>query len=738
MADPRGRRRRSGRRSGFPALNAANPLKRKRHWVRTFILSGFLLVLVIGLVGGGVLYTYAGELPSLDRLSTQGLAQSTKIYARDGTTLLDERFDERRTVVPLNAISLNLRHATVAVEDRDFYTHSGVNPLRLIAAGIYDLVHRRAAQGGSTITQQLIKTYLVGSKRDLGRKVREFLLAIELEKRASKDQILEMYLNAIFYGNQAFGIESAAQTYFGKSARDLDLAEASFLAGLPQRPSYLNPFNADGLKHARLRQRDVLDAMVRDHYVSAAEADKAYTTDLSPKLKAAKDASSARGSKLAPHFVEYVWKQLEDRYQDPHLLLRGGLRIVTTLDPRTQTLATQSVQDGVQKFAKSYRVNNGSMLVMNPHTGEILSMVGSADFLNGDIGGENNYTLALRQPGSSFKPYTYVTALLNGWSPASILDDSNGSKAFGPRYQVHDWDGKELGKITLRDSLQKSRNISSVHLFQDVGMDKVFTKMRRLGVTTKLEPGLSTTLGANEVKMTEHLASYSTFANGGTRVQPMAILEIRDSRNQVLEKNDPKPDAGERVLPRAATYVLTDILKGAVHPTLGFPVAAKSGTTNDFKDAWYIGYTTDVAVATWMGRTVTKPQPANESMYGAGSGLWGEIGPGVVWHQFMKNYYGNRKPADWARPPDVVSVTVCKQTGVPTDESTSELTGSEIFLKPIPPAKPCGEHEGDSSSSSSNPEASPSPGLDDQPPVVLPPRFVLPTPTPRPKPTHSP
>ena len=737
MADPRGRRRRSGGRSAFQTLGSSTLFKRKRHWIRTVILSGFLLILIAGLVGGGVLYTYAGELPSLDRLSAQGLAQSTKIYARDGTTLLDERFEERRTVVPLSAISVNLRHATVSIEDKDFYSHSGVNPFRLVAAGVYDVLHRRAAQGGSTITQQLIKTYLVGSKRDLNRKIREFLLAMELEKHASKDQILEMYLNAIFYGNQAFGIESASQTYFGKPARDLDLAEASFLAGLPQRPSYLNPFQADGLKHARARQRDVLDAMVRDHYATSADADKAYAVDLTPKINAAKAAVGAHGSKLAPHFVDYVWKQLEDRYQDPHLLLRSGLRVVTTLDPSVQALSAKSVQDGVQKFARSNGVNNSAMLAMNPHTGEILAMVGSADFFNPDIGGENNYTTALRQPGSSFKPYTYVTALLNGWSPASILDDANGAKAF-PGYRVQDWDGHELGKITLRDSLQKSRNISSVQLFRDVGMDKVFGTARRLGITSKLEPGLSTTLGANELRMTEHLAAYSAFANGGTRVRPMGILEIRDARNQVLEKNDPKPDSGERVLPKGATYIITDILKGAVHPAMNFPVAAKSGTTNDFKDAWYIGYSTDLAVAAWMGRTVTKPQPANESM----NYLWGEIGPGYTWHQFMRAYYGNKRPADWARPPDVATVTVCKQTGVPADETATDPTATEMFLKPVPPAKPCGDHDQDSDSNSSSTQRSPSPSPSDgdSPPVIVPcdllPRPLCPRPSPSPRQSH--
>ncbi|TMF97908.1 MAG: penicillin-binding protein, partial [Chloroflexi bacterium] len=437
------------------------------HWLRRILLltTAGLLTLVVGT--GTLLYTYAGELPSLDHLSAQNLPQTTRVYARDGVTLLEERYQQRRTVVPLNEMSWDLRHATISIEDKDFYNHGAVNPVRMVAAGVYDLLHQRAAQGGSTITQQLVKNYLLSgsaSSRSFDRKARELVLSIQLERQYTKDQILEMYLNTIFYGNQSFGVEAAARTYFGTSARRLDLAQSAFIAGLPQRPSYLNPFLTEGYVHARDRQHDVLTAMVRDGYITAAAAAKAYAEDLGPKLAAAHQAAVGQRASLAPHFVDYVWSELEQRY-DPGYLLRSGLKIVTTLDPKTQALAQQAVHDGIARYASSYRVNNGAMLVMNPHTGEVLAMVGSADYSNADIGGQVNYTTALRQPGSSFKPYTYITALMNGWTPGSPLDDSNGAKAF-PGYPVHDWDSRELGTITLRDSLQKSRNISSVHLFK--------------------------------------------------------------------------------------------------------------------------------------------------------------------------------------------------------------------------------------------------------------------------------
>src|SRR3989442_7419587 len=477
MGNPPPRRRRRGSRRHFPAGAAPRPASSGRRtgprWLpRILLLTGAgLLAMLIGT--GTLLYTYAGEMPSLDHLSAQNLPQTTRIYARDGVTLLEERYQQRRTVVPLTEVAWDLRHATISIEDKDFYNHGAVNPVRMLAAGVYDLMHQSAAQGGSTITQQLVKNYLLGPNapsRSLDRKARELVLSVELERQYTKDQILEMYLNTIFYGNQSFGVEAASQTYFGTSARRLDLAEASFLAGLPQRPSELNPFLPEGFAHARGRQRDVLDAMVRDGYITAAVADRAYQEDLRPMLTAAHQAAFGHRASLAPQFVDYVWNELEQRY-DPGYLLRGGLRIVTTLDPKTQGLAQQAAHDRVGRSARSYRVNNGALLAMDTHTGEVLAMVGSADYYNDDIGGQVNYAVAPRQPGSSFKPYTYVTALMNGWTPASPLEDSNGARAF-PGYPVHDWDNKELGTITLRQSLQQSRNISSVHLFKDVGIQK--------------------------------------------------------------------------------------------------------------------------------------------------------------------------------------------------------------------------------------------------------------------------
>src|ERR1700737_3471798 len=293
MGNPPRRRRRGARRqfptNAAPRSGSSTP-RTGPHWLRRIVLlTGVgLLAMLIGT--GTLLYTYAGEMPSLAHLSAQNLPQTTRIYARDGTTLLEERYQQRRTAAQLSEWAWDLRHAAIAIEDKDFYNHGAVNPVRMVAAGVYDILHQQAAQGGSTITQQLVKNYLLNasaSSRSFDRKARELVLSIELERQYTKDQILEMYLNTIFYGNQSFGVEAASQTYFGTSASRLDLAEASFLAGLPQRPTYLNPFLTESFAHARARQRDVLDAMVRDSYVTAAAADKAYAEDLRPILAAA-------------------------------------------------------------------------------------------------------------------------------------------------------------------------------------------------------------------------------------------------------------------------------------------------------------------------------------------------------------------------------------------------------------------------------------------------------------------
>jgi membrane peptidoglycan carboxypeptidase len=709
--------------------------------LRPWVKRAALTVAIVGVVGtlavGGLVYSYAGDLPSLDRFGSDDLAQGTRIYAHEPISgdpnhlrLLEERYKEHRIVVPLEKMARPLRQATVAIEDRDFYSHRGVNPVRIASAFVYDVSHGRAAQGGSTITQQVIKSYVLGdydSSRSLSRKIREFLLAVQLESRYDKDRILETYLNNNFYGNGAYGIETAAQSYFDKHASDLTVGEASFLAGLPQRPTAYDPFRPQSFARARVRQRLVLDAMVRERYLSRADADRAFAQDLSAPLKKAAEASHARRVTLAPHFVDYVLANLEMQY-DAALINRGGLTVITTLDTTAQLQALAAVKQGVDTYRKQ-GANNGALLAVDVHTGAILAMVGSADFSDAEIGGQVNITTNNKPPGSTFKPYTYLTALLNGFTPASILDDAHG--VFGT-YKPRDWDGKELGPISLRQSLAESRNISSVRLFRDVGMDNVFATARRLGITTPLQPYLTTALGSQDVHMIEHVAAYSAFANGGLRVRPFGIEQV-SVRDRVLSRADMRRDTGERVVPAAPAYLLTDILKDAVSREwkLNFPVAGKSGTTEEWTNSWYMGYTTDVAVGTWVGRTFTNP-PRSEGM----NRVWGESGGGTIWREFLKAYVASHgKPADWVRPAGIQSVLVCK-AGLRADHPVPDQTRSELFLAGTEPKAYC---PGMEPGATAPPVASPHPSASDStsPIVILPRQKPSPTLLPTPSPTDD-
>ncbi len=689
--------------------------------------------LIVGAIGiGGLVYSYAGDLPDLEGFGAQNLSQSTRIYAHDGNglRLLEERYRERRTVVALDRIAPALRQATIAVEDRDFYSHRGVNPLRIASAFVYDLFHRRAAQGGSTITQQVVKSYLLKDpSRSLGRKIREFILAVKLESRYDKDRILETYLNNNFYGNGSYGIETAASTYFGKSAGELSVAEASFLAGLPQRPSGYDPFRAEGFTRARTRQRAVLDAMVREKYVTRGQADAAFGQDLGAALKKGAEAYHAQRVSRAPHFVDFVVAELERQY-NPDYVARGGLTVITTLDARAQEQALAAVAKGVDTFRKR-GANNAALLAIDAHTGAILAMVGSANFRDEQIGGQVNIATSGRRPGSSFKPYTYLTALLSGYTAASVLDDSHG--VFGT-YRVPDWDGRELGPISLRESLTLSRNISSVRLFRDVGPENVLSTARHLGISARLDPVLSTTLGSQNVAMNEHVAAYATFANGGLRVRPFAIEEVRVG-DRVLARADVRRDAGERVIPQPAAYLLTDILKGAVNRDWGlrFPVAGKSGTTDEWKDSWFVGYTPDVAVGAWMGRTLNNP-PRTESM----DHVWGEFGGGMVWRDFIKGYTADHPVArDWARPASIQPLLVCK-SGLRADQPVAGETRSEIFIAGTEPKAYCLGME-PRAPAPVPPSPSPSPTLIPTPsPIVLPTGAPSVVPSGSPRPSASP
>lgn len=689
----------------------------------------------------GVVDYFAGDLPSIDAIQTANLSQTTRILDRNGN-LIEPLYHENRTVVPLGKISVKLQRATIDTEDRTFYSNSGVDYRRLAIAVAYDLTHRSSTLGGSTITEQVVKNDVLDTQeaqsKTVSRKFRELLLAEEMERRYSKDQILELYLNTIDYGNGAYGAEAAAETYFQVHASQLTWAQASFLAGLPQALSDYNPFGTpDQLAVTKVRWRQVLDGMIAVGDLSASNADAIFNSDLVAKMVAAHNALPSAHGALTAHFVDYIVQYLVRRY-GAQTVYEGGLTVTTTLDLNTQAMADKWVKAGVHAYSKR-GVDTGAMLVMNPNDGEILAMVGSADYYNAAIRGQINLTgmdpLGWRGVGSSFKVYTYAAALQAGIvTPATLLDDQDG--VIGG-YRFSDWDGKHEGFITLRTALAQSRNLPALWTYSAEGGDRVVTLMHNLGVTAQIEnpSGAATTLGHDAISMAEHLAAYSAFDNGGYRISPHAVLRVTDATGNVLEAFDPNAGRVQVITPDLG-YVMTDLLRGPVKLYLGDlggrPVAGKSGTTEAYTGSIFIGYTPDLAVAASLMHIDAGPTCNSGYAYLATnfppSGwqcptavLFGENVGISVWKPFLEEYYSSHPwPAMWSRPAGVVTRQVCAYDG------GYVATGgyNEIFLKGVgEPRYPCGANpypgeamykppaaaSSPSTSPSTSPAASPSP-----------------------------
>jgi membrane peptidoglycan carboxypeptidase len=677
-----------------------------------FSLIVLIVISAMGLVGTGatigVVDYFAGDLPPIDAIQTANLIQTTRILDRNGN-LIEAVYHENRTVVPLRKISVKLQRATIDTEDRTFYANSGVDYRRLLIAIAYDLTHRSATLGGSTITEQVVKNDVLDTteaqSRTISRKFRELLLAEEMERRYTKQQILELYLNSINYGNGAYGAEAAAETYFQVHASELSWAQASFLAGLPQAPSDYDPFGApDQLAAAKDRWREVLDGVVAVGDLSGPAADALYSGDVIAKMLAAHKSRPIAHNPLTAHFVDYIEHYIKQRYGE-QVLYEGGLTITTTLDLPTQAIADKSVKSGVRLYAKR-GVNTGAMLVMNPSDGEILAMVGSADYNNAAIRGQINLTgvdpLGWRGVGSSFKVYTYGAALQAGLvTPASLVNDQTG--VIGG-HAFSDWDGKHEGFITLRQALAQSRNLPALWTYSSEGGDRVVSFMHNLGVTAAIEnpEGVATTLGHDALSMSEHLAAYSAFDNGGYRVSGHAVLRVTDTSGKVLEAFDAAAGRVQVISPELG-YMMTDLLRGPVKLYLGGlgarPVAGKSGTTEAYTGSIFIGYTPNLAVAASLMHIDSGASCNSGYAYLATnfppSGwqcptgvLFGENVGTSVWKPFLDEYYSSHPwPAMWAQPAGVVSRQVCSYDG----GYVSTGGYREIFLKGVgEPRYPCG------------------------------------------------
>ncbi len=601
---------------------AGFPLVARAKYILIGGVFSFLLLFLPGLF-----LIFISDLPKLSNLSVNYISKTTKIMDRNGNLLFEIYANQNRTIVSLNQIPKNLINATVAIEDKDFYRHKGFD-IKGIARAIYVDITRTDFQGGSTITQQLIKSALLTPELTIARKVKELTLAFWAEQQYTKDEILELYFNYIPYGGTAWGIEAASQIYFGKKVSELSLAQSAYLAGLPQAPSTYSPFSGDG-SLGKKRQKDVLRAMVSEKYISQDEADQAFQEELIFK--------SPQVPIKAPHFVMYVRDILIKKYGLLEVE-RGGLQVTTTLDMDAQLLSEKVVSSEVENSGY-LGIGNGAALVTNPQNGDVLAMVGSRDYFDPSHDGNVNITTSLRQPGSTIKLVTYSLALSKGLTEATIIEDSpliikqEGSEAYRPV----NYDGRFHGRVPIRLAFANSYNIPAVKLAQRFGVDQVVDFGKKMGIESWGSPqnyGVSITLGGGEVTMIDLATAYGVIANEGERVNINPILKITSPDGKIIEE---KEIISEKVVDPGIAFIISDILSDNRARSLSFgsnspltipnrKVSVKTGTTDNKRDNWTIGYTPDLLVAAWVGNNDNTPlsQSLASGITGAAP-IWNKI-----------------------------------------------------------------------------------------------------------------
>lgn len=592
---------------------------------------------------------FVSELPDPENLSISYIPKTTKIYDRNNVLLYEIYANQNRTVVQLEDIPQDLKQATVAIEDQDFYVHPGFD-LRGIIRAFVSNISTDYLQGGSTITQQLIKSAFLTPEPTIKRKVKEVVLALWSEQKYTKDQILEMYFNYVPYGGTAWGVESASEIYFGKNVSDLTLAESAFLAGLPRAPSIYSPFSGEG-RLWKNRQKEVLSAMVRDGYIDQKQANEAFQQELvfmSPAVPI-----------KAPHFVMYVKDLLVQQY-GINEVERGGLQVKTSLDYTVQQEVEKTVAQHVNENSH-LNVQNGAALVSDPRNGDVLAMVGSRDYFDRENDGNVNVATSLRQPGSTIKIVTYALALENGYTEATLLDDSPltiASSDGGPSYTPVNYDGAYHGRQTLRNSFANSYNIPAVRVAQSLGVNNIISMGKDMGITTWNDPsryGLSITLGGGETKMTDLAAVFGTVANSGSLVGLNPVLSVTDAYGEEIYTKEVSP---KQVVSPAAAYIISDILADnnarssafGQNSPLHIPnrkVSVKTGTTDNMRDNWTVGYTNRYVVATWVGNNDNTPMSQDLT-----SGI---TGAAPMWNSIMTYLLENSPPERISVPEDLVT-----------------------------------------------------------------------------------
>ena len=644
-------------------------------------LIGSIALFALALI---VVPIFALTLPSPENVvRSEGF--STKILDRNGEVLYDIYSQQRRTPVTFDEIPVFLKEATVAIEDKNFYKHQGFDPLGTLR-GLSRIITRGRAQGGSTLTQQLVKNALLTSERSIFRKIRELLLAIQIEKKYSKDEILLMYLNEIPYGGTAYGVEAASEIYFGKKVSDLNLVECAIIAGIPQRPSYYSPFSSNPEAYID-RTTQVLRRMREDDYITKDQESEAVSQ--LPKVEFQAQSAFFK----APHFVQYVQKILEERYGE-NVVETGGLKVTTTLDWKLQEEMQNIVKEEIEKV-ESQKITNGASVALNPETGEILAMIGSKDFNDPDYDGQVNVTMSLRQPGSAIKPITYVTAFKEGYTPATLVMDVPTTFPGGegqPDYNPVNYDGEYRGPMQIRYALANSINVVAVKTLALVGIKDTLQTAYDLGITT-LEPtkdtlsrvGLSLTLGGGEVRLLELTSAYCAFVNKGYKVEPISILKVEDSNGKVLEEIE--PEKGKRVLSEGEAFLIASILSdnsarsevfgtNSLLNVSGRTLAVKTGTTNDKRDNWTIGGNNQIMVGVWVGNNDNSP------MLSVASGV---SGASPIWRKSVIEGLSGKADVPFEIPSGIITASVDSISGFRSHDGFSSRT--EYFVKGTEPGE---------------------------------------------------
>ena len=619
--------------------------KTKLKNIISIIVIAILSIIIIGIFAFAILLTkYSKDLPDPNKLIERSIPQSTKIYDKTGEVLLYEvHGNEKRTIVELDNISKNLINATLSAEDKNFYKHKGLDFKGILRGLFKTYILGKPSQSGSTLTQQLVKNAILTNEKTIERKIKEWILTYKIEQRFSKDEILKMYLNEIPYGSVVYGIEAASETFFGKKAKDLTIEESALLAALPQAPTTLSPYKENN-ENLAWRYKYVLGQMKANGYIAEEEYNKAINYNIISEIKPRNETM------LAPHFVMYIKQQLEEKYGE-QVVEEGGLTVITTLDYDKQKKAEEIISSNASSLEKKYNANNAALLSINAKTGEIEAMVGSKDYYNKDFGAFN-VTINKRQLGSSFKPVVYVAAFQKGFTPDTVLFDAitnfNG-------YEPKNYTLKEYGPVSMRKALAGSLNIPAVKTLYLTGIDNVIKLAQSLGYSTislkdKDQYGLTLALGTIEAPMIDHVQAFSVFANAGVKRNLKSILLVKDENNKILEDNT-AIEQGTRVLDKNIANEINSILSDNDSRAFIFgtknnltlknrQVAAKTGTTNDYKDTWTIGYTPNIVTAVWVGNNDNKEMnKASASMLSA-----------PLWQEYMEYSTKNDKQETFEQP----------------------------------------------------------------------------------------